>query len=93
MRIKQIVIPAYVFDKLQWKHHVSQEEVWEVLRRKPKVFFVEKGRVSGEDLYLALGQTNSGRFLSVFFIHKKNKDAIIISARDMARKERKRYES
>lgn len=53
--------------------------------------FVEKGDVSEEDVYLALGQTESGRYLSVFFIYKKNKDALVISARDMAKKERRRY--
>jgi uncharacterized DUF497 family protein len=50
---------------------------------------VEKGDVSGEDVYLGLGETGSGRYLSVFFIHKKN--AVVISARDMTKKERKIY--
>lgn len=78
-------------DKLHWKHHVSEEEIHEVLRRYPKVAFVEKGDVAGENVYLALGQTESGRYLSTFFIYKKNKDALVISARDMTKKERKRY--
>jgi len=53
--------------------------------------FVEKGDVAGENVYLALGQTESGRYLSVFFIYKKNKEALVLSARDMARKERRYY--
>ncbi len=91
MYIAQIIIPAYVLDKLHWKHHVSEEEVHETLRAKPKIFFTERGKVQGEDVYLALGQSSSGRYLSIFFIHKQDKTAIVISARDMAKKERRRY--
>jgi uncharacterized DUF497 family protein len=40
---------------------------------------------------LALGQTEAGRYLTVLFIHKKSKEALILSARDMAEKERKLY--
>jgi uncharacterized DUF497 family protein len=52
---------------------------------------MEKGRIAGEDLYMALGQTDAGRYLSVFFIRKEGKLALMISARDMDTKERKRY--
>ena len=52
---------------------------------------MEKGRIAGEDLYMALGQTDAGRYLSVFFIRKEGRLALIISARDMDTKERKRY--
>jgi hypothetical protein len=41
---------------------------------------------------MALGQTEAGRYLTVFFIHKKTKEVLILSARDMAEKERKMYE-
>jgi len=91
LRIKRIIIPAYVLDKLHWKHHVAEEEVHELLRGRPKVFFVEKGDVIGEDVYLALGQTESGRYLSVFFIYKKDKNALILSVRNMVKKARRRY--
>ncbi|MBI4531954.1 MAG: BrnT family toxin [Candidatus Latescibacteria bacterium] len=64
----------------------------ELLRGRQQVYFVEKGDVEGEHLYLALGQTASGRYLAVFFVYKKNKDVLVVSARDMAAKERKRYE-
>lgn len=37
---------------------------------------------------MALGQTDAGRYLTVLFIHKKTKGALILSARDMADKER-----
>jgi len=90
--IKRVIIPEYVSDKLRWKHHVADDEVNEVLKSRPKVYFLEKGDVIGEDVYLALGQTEFGRYLSVFFIYKKNKNALVISARDMAKRERRRYE-
>ena len=43
----------------------------------------------GEDLYAALGRTESGRYLIVFFIYKLSGEAFILSARDMDDKERK----
>lgn len=45
----------------------------------------------GEHLYLALGITDSGRYLSVYFVYKKNKKALIVTARNMTVKERRRY--
>jgi uncharacterized DUF497 family protein len=40
---------------------------------------------------VALGRTDAGRYLSVLFIYKLSKEALILSARDMARKERRIY--
>jgi hypothetical protein len=62
-----------------------------VFRRTPRYRFIEKGDVEGEDLYAALGQTEAGRFLIIYFVHKRTGEALIISARDMTRKERKSY--
>ena len=56
-----------------------------------KFRFVEKGEREGEDVYMALGQTEGGRYLTVLFIHKATNEALILSARDMAEKERKLY--
>lgn len=53
---------------------------------------IERGKVRGEDLYTALGQTDAGRHLIVFFIHKTSGEALIISARDMTQKDRRQYE-
>jgi len=92
LEIADLIITAEILDKLNWKHNVKETEVREVLLNAPKYRFIEKGRFNGEHLYLALGKTNSGRYLSVFFIYKKNKKALIITARDMTGKERKRYE-
>lgn len=91
MRIEGIVWLRDVVDKLISKHQVETYEVEEVLNGKPKIRFVEKGEREGEDVYLALGQTASGRYLAVLFIYKQTKEALILSARDMAAKERRRY--
>ncbi len=78
-------------DKLERKHDVRGFETEEVLFNEPRVFFIEKGNIEGEDVYLGLGQTEEGRYLAVFFIYKKNRVALVTSARDMDLKERKRY--
>jgi uncharacterized DUF497 family protein len=91
MRIEDIIWLRNVVDKLALKHHVETYEVEEVLLGQPKFLFAEKGEREGEDVYLALGQTDSGRYLSVLLIHKKTKEALILSARDMAEKERRGY--
>jgi hypothetical protein len=63
-----------------------------VLLSKPHIRRIGKGkRRKGEHLYAAYGQTETGRYLTVFFIHKGGNEALIISARDMDNKERKRY--
>jgi uncharacterized DUF497 family protein len=92
MRIEGIIWMREVEDKLAFKHNVETHEVEEVFINKPKFHFVEKGERQGEDVYLALGQTDAGRYLSVLFIYKKTKDALILSARDMAKKEKRQYE-
>lgn len=68
------------------------EEVEYVLKENPHIRFVEKGHVAGENVYAALGQTENGRYLVVFFVYKADKRALIISARDMDAAERKQYE-
>ncbi len=91
MKIKHIVWLDYIKDKLEWKHGIKTEEVKQAFLNKPRFFRKEKGKVEGEDVYNALGITDAGRYLSIFFISKKNGDALIISTREMNTKERKRY--
>jgi uncharacterized protein len=81
-----------IVEKLLVKHHTTQDEVEEVFFNRPQYRFVEKGYRTGEDVYLAAGQTDGGRYLVVFFIQKPGNVALILSARNMDRKERKRYE-
>ena len=91
MKIETVSWLRYVVDKLAAKHHVDTEEVEEVFSNRPKIRFVEKGSRKGEDIYIALGRTDAGRYLAVLFIYKKAKEALILSARDMAARERKQY--
>ncbi len=92
MKIEEIIWLDKIIDKLAVKHRVSTNEVEEVLGNKPKFRFVEKGDRQGENVYLALGQTDAGRYLTVLFIYKFANQALILSARDMAKKERKLYD-
>jgi uncharacterized DUF497 family protein len=80
-----------IIEKLESIHRVLPEEVEEVFFNRPHFRFIEKGHVAGEDVYVALGQADSGRYLSVFFIHKPGNLALVISARDMDAAERRRY--
>jgi uncharacterized DUF497 family protein len=91
MRIEGIVWLRSIVDKLAFKHHVETHEVEEVFAGASKFRFVEKGEREDENVYIALGQTDAGRYLTVLFIHKRTKDALILSARDMADKERNMY--
>ncbi|MCK4311835.1 MAG: BrnT family toxin [Candidatus Cloacimonetes bacterium] len=92
MKIREIIWLDEIVEKLITKHKINQNEVLEVFLNKPYLRFVEKGHYSGENVYSALSKTDNGRYLIVFFIHKKNKKALILSARDMTKNERKRYE-
>ncbi len=80
-----------VLDKLAWKHQVRPEEVVEIFNNSPRIERMERGHRPNEDLYVASGQTEAGRYLVVFFIHKKDGQAFIVTARDMTSKERKRH--
>lgn len=64
----------------------------QIFDAKPHIRFISKGRRNkDEHVYAAYGQTSAGRYLAVFFIHKPGDLALIISARNMDNKERKRY--
>lgn len=92
MKIENLIWLPDIVDKLTFKHHVDISEVEEVFDNRPKFRFVQKGNRKGEDVYIALGRSEAGRYLAVIFIYKKNNAALIVSARDMANKERKQYE-
>lgn len=98
MEIIDLIIIPEILDKLIWKHNVTETEIRQVFLNEPRYRFnepryrfIEKGRYRGEHLYLALGTTDSGRYLTVYFLYKKNKEALIVTARDMTEKERKKY--
>jgi uncharacterized DUF497 family protein len=92
MYIENIIWLPAIVDKLVWKHHVTPQEVEEVLFDNPLYRKIQKGHIPGENLYAALGQTDAGRYLIVFFVYKTTREALLISARDMSKKERRQYE-
>jgi uncharacterized protein len=91
VKIEGIIWLESILEKLAVKHGVKMHEVEQVLENHPQIRFVEKGNKIDEDVYMALGQTDGGRYLAVLFIHKVNQEALIVSTRDMAAKERKLY--
>ncbi|MBI1801311.1 MAG: BrnT family toxin [Chloroflexi bacterium] len=92
MRIRDFIWLTEILEKLEAKHQVSPEEVFQVFTGRPSFRFVSKGRrQKGEDVYAAYGQTESGRYLVVFFIRKAGDLALIVSARDMDHSESRYY--
>ena len=95
MEITKIIWIGEFVDKLKQKHNVERHEVEEVIYNTdepPRFFFVEKGDEKGEDMYAAMGRSEGGRYLRVYFIYKADqKAALVISARDMTDEEKKRY--
>ena len=92
MRIYEVIWKERFVEKIETKHYTTTEEVEQVLFSNAHFRRTQKGRIKGEDLYTAYGQTEMGRYLVVFFIHKQNKAALPISARDMSISERRYYE-
>ena len=91
MYIVDIIWLPEIIDKLARKHNVLPEEVDEILFGQPLFRKVQKGHRPGEHLYGAYGQTGSGRYLIIFFIYKTTNEALILSGREMDRKERRQY--
>jgi uncharacterized DUF497 family protein len=92
MIIEDLIWLPDVVEKLLRKHKVTPYEVEEIFFDLPRFRFHEKGRVLGENMYSVLGQTETGRYLIIFFLLKPGNRALIVSARDMDFSERKRYE-
>jgi uncharacterized DUF497 family protein len=92
MRVERVIWLPAIVDKLLAKHSVTAEEVEDVLYSRPHVRRIENGFRQGEDVYAALGQTTSGRYLIVFFVYKTTQEALVVSARDMDQRERRGYE-
>jgi uncharacterized DUF497 family protein len=91
VKVNQFVWLREIIEKLLSKHDISPEEVEEIFFNHPRIRFHEKGHVQGENMYNAMGRTDAGRYLMVFFILKERRRALIISARDMDRNERRQY--
>lgn len=91
MKVTDIIWLARFVEKIERKHGVSTDEVEQVFANRPRAHLIERGHVSGENLYRAIGQTDGGRYLVVFFIYKGENRALIISARDASPRERRSY--
>ncbi|MDT4954118.1 MAG: uncharacterized protein QOJ02_2256 [Acidobacteriota bacterium] len=91
MKITGIIWLTRFVEKIERKHSVSTDEVEQVFANQPRVRLIERGDVIGENLYRAIGQTDDGRYLAVFFIYKGENRALVISARDTNSGERKSY--
>lgn len=92
MKIAGFIWLEDIVQKLVWKHSVQTSEVREIFLNKPRFRFVEKGHRKNENVYAVFGQTDAGRYLVCFFVHKTDNRALILSARDMTDAERKRYD-
>jgi len=92
MNIDDFIWLTSIVEKIEVKHGVQSQEAEEIFLNKPRFRFVERGHRKGDNVYSAAGQTDAGRYLIVFFIHKSPGDALVLSAREMDGKERKRYE-
>lgn len=91
MKVNGVIWLRNTVDKLAWKHAVTTDEVEEIFNHAPRFRFIEAGDVESEDLYAALGQTEAGRYLIVYFVHKATSEALIVSAREMTSKEKRAY--
>ena len=78
-------------EKIEVKHRVRGHEVLEVFANDPWFRRLRRGHYRGEDVLAALGQTDGGRYLVVFFIYKRDRTALILSCRDMEQKERRMH--
>ena len=91
MKIENLILIPEIEDKLMWKHNVFFYEIEEAFENKPLFRFERKGKYPDEHIYSAMSRTDSGRYLAIFFIYRVNTDALIISARDMTKRERQYY--
>ena len=93
MRIEGAIWLEAIVDKLDSKHHISVDEVEDILASPSRFRFVERGHRAGENVYAAFGRTQNGRRLLVFFIYKPHThEALVLSAREPSQRERKLYE-
>jgi uncharacterized DUF497 family protein len=73
------------------RHEVQQAEAEQALLNTPLVVNVTRKHGAGEPRYVALGQTDAGRLLTVVFTVRGTK-VRVISARAMSKPERKIYD-
>ncbi len=74
------------------KHRVADGEAEEIFFNDPMVAGTDVAHSKRERRYFALGRTDTGRLLFVVFTIRKNL-VRVVSARDMTRRELRRYRS
>jgi len=75
------------------KHGVTQSDAEQVFLNEPLLIVADERHSAVEARFHALGRTDAGRQLHVTFTIRQDGTLIrVISARDMHRKERARYE-
>jgi hypothetical protein len=77
-------------DKNRRRHEVRQAEAEQALLNTPLIVSATAKRTSAEVRFIALGQTEAGRLLTVVFTVRGTRIRVI-SARAMSRAERKTY--
>jgi len=88
-------LEGFVWDegnvKKNWeKHHVSPSECEQVFFSRPFVVSEDPVHSEAEPRYYVLGKTEVGRLLFLVFTIRNRRIRVIL-ARDMSRKERRRY--
>jgi uncharacterized DUF497 family protein len=89
--IKQIFISARVIEKIASKHHVYEDEVYEVFENPDAPIKIRRS-AKVKDAYVAFGRTWAGRHLTIPFYRKFEGLIHIGSARDMTSNEREFFE-
>jgi uncharacterized DUF497 family protein len=79
--------------KILLKHGVTLAEVEQALLNEPLVVTPDVQHSRDETRFHALGHTDEGKLLHLVFTLRQNGTLLrVISARDMSKKERQRYE-
>lgn len=90
MPAQRIYINRSVADKIIRKHNVSVEEVSEVLCNSEYPLHI-RGSPKGRHRYLAMGQTDAGRYLTIAFVKSESNICKVLTAREMTDPERRWY--
>ncbi len=69
MWLREILWDDKFILKIQKKHNVKVEEVEEALLSETLLRRARRGKVKGEDVYIAYGKTLSGRYLFIYIIY------------------------
>jgi len=75
-----------VEEKLQKKHGVTKEEVWEAVFRSDSLL-----KKKGQNIHIVFSQTGSGRYLMVFLEPLRHNAMSVESAREMTPEEKRYY--